>query len=165
MVPCSAQLTTWARSLMMVHLLSVITLLLTMSFVVCFVSPHRASTKKSTMSSGTSSSGKTYFLINLFFFIFTNYLFAWINELTKWFRKDWLRYRRTKYSGIKNELLIIVATWINNQIPIYQRGRDHGLPGYNAYRQYCGLSKLNSFADLASITPADVFHRFQFQQN
>lgn len=30
-----------------------------------------------------------------------------------------------------------------------QRGRDHGLPGYNEWRRYCGLRKVESFADLA----------------
>ncbi|EZA62781.1 hypothetical protein DMN91_007082 [Ooceraea biroi] len=30
-----------------------------------------------------------------------------------------------------------------------QRGRDHGLPGYTAWREYCGLGKAKTFNDLA----------------
>lgn len=32
-----------------------------------------------------------------------------------------------------------------------QRGRDHGLPGYNAYRRACGMQALQSFADLEQV--------------
>lgn len=32
-----------------------------------------------------------------------------------------------------------------------QRGRDHGLPGYNQYRRLCGLQPMTSFADVGRL--------------
>ncbi|XP_069582907.1 thyroid peroxidase [Ranitomeya imitator] len=32
-----------------------------------------------------------------------------------------------------------------------QRGRDHGLPGYNDWREFCGLSRLNSIFDMKTV--------------
>ena len=37
-----------------------------------------------------------------------------------------------------------------------QRGRDHGLPGYVLYREYCGLGKALTFDDLRSNIPRHV---------
>lgn len=40
---------------------------------------------------------------------------------------------------------------IDKVVEILMRGRDHGLPGYTAWRQYCGLSPVKNFSDLSDI--------------
>ncbi|KAH7636454.1 hypothetical protein HUG17_10424 [Dermatophagoides farinae] len=47
-----------------------------------------------------------------------------------------------------------------------QRGRDHGLPGYNQYRRLCGLQPANSFNDLNRFMTAGAAETFsQMYQN
>ena len=42
-----------------------------------------------------------------------------------------------------------------------QRARDHGLPGYNAYREKCNLTKAKTFEDLADEIPVDNIERLK----
>lgn len=37
-----------------------------------------------------------------------------------------------------------------------QRGRDHGLPSYNYYREKCGIKKLGDFGDMPTEKPEGV---------
>jgi len=37
-----------------------------------------------------------------------------------------------------------------------ERGRDHGLPGYNYYRRYCGLPAAKTFDDFLDYIPTEV---------
>ena len=39
------------------------------------------------------------------------------------------------------------------------RGRDHGLPGYNAYRQICGMSLATTFEELLPVMEKSVVDR------
>lgn len=48
------------------------------------------------------------------------------------------------------EMLFHITRSINQDLAALniQRGRDHGLPGYSAYRSLCGLKDVNDFEDL-----------------
>ena len=42
-----------------------------------------------------------------------------------------------------------------------QRGRDHGLPGYNAFRELCGLKRMKTFDGLSDLIPEQIVERLQ----
>ncbi|KAK4008470.1 hypothetical protein OUZ56_013610 [Daphnia magna] len=42
-----------------------------------------------------------------------------------------------------------------------QRGRDHGLPGYNAFRTICGLQRAKNFNDLLDLISPAIVERFE----
>ena len=42
-----------------------------------------------------------------------------------------------------------------------QRGRDHGLPGYNAFRELCGLGRVEEFDYLKDLIPEKIVQRLQ----
>lgn len=41
-----------------------------------------------------------------------------------------------------------------------QRGRDHGVPSYNAYREYCGLPRARHWNDLAGSFTNDTLQKY-----
>jgi peroxidase len=40
-----------------------------------------------------------------------------------------------------------------------QRGRDHGLKGYNAFRELCGFGRVETFPELADLIPMKIVER------
>lgn len=42
-----------------------------------------------------------------------------------------------------------------------QRGRDHGLPGYNHYRKYCGLTEAKHFEDFLDYIPTEMVKKLR----
>ncbi|KFM70982.1 Peroxidasin-like protein, partial [Stegodyphus mimosarum] len=42
-----------------------------------------------------------------------------------------------------------------------QRARDHGIPGYNEYREFCNLTKAKSFDDLTKEIPPHIVERLK----
>ncbi|XP_011500916.1 PREDICTED: peroxidase-like [Ceratosolen solmsi marchali] len=60
-------------------------------------------------------------------------------------------------SDLTNQLYKTNGTIGLDQISIdIQRGRDHGLPGYNDYRKHCGLRKAKTFDDFLDYIPIET---------
>ena len=42
-----------------------------------------------------------------------------------------------------------------------QRGRDHGVPGYNAFRELCGLKRVKNFDGFTDLIPKPIVQRLK----
>ena len=43
-----------------------------------------------------------------------------------------------------------------------QRGRDHGVPSYNAFREFCGLRRAHHWDELSGVFTNDSLHRYRY---
>nr|UCR61005.1 peroxidase [Aphelinus asychis] len=63
---------------------------------------------------------------------------------------------------ITNELYKANGAMNLDQISLdIQRGRDHGLPGYNDYRKHCGLRAAKSFDDFLDYVPVEMVKKWR----
>jgi len=42
-----------------------------------------------------------------------------------------------------------------------QRGREHGLPAYNQFREFCGLSRAGAWNEYSDHINASIIQKFQ----
>lgn len=75
-----------------------------------------------------------------------------------------MQFNRHASNAVRNHLFQFVSgpyTGLDLMAVNVQRGRDHGLQGYNSYREMCGMRKAKSFEDLLDTMSDDSVEALQ----